>query len=150
MSTDVREMDQQSKPLSSVSSSEDLVALERARLLEEAGLRVAPPRHFRRPVERSFTQQERDQVTILFGGLTMRHDRLMRAGLEGLGYKVELVPMPTKLDCQTGKEYGNNGQCNPAYFTVGALVNHLKRLRDEQGIPTEQILANYLFATGGS
>src|SRR5690606_9414840 len=55
-----------------------------------------------------------------------------------------------KADFQAGKEYGNNGQCNPTYFTVGALVNYLKDLRDNQGIPTEDILQNYVFVTAGS
>jgi len=75
---------------------------------------------YRRPLERPFTRAERDRVTLLFGGLTQRQDRLVQAALEGLGYKAQRVPLPTKLDFQTGREYGNTGQCNPTYFTVGA------------------------------
>lgn len=126
------------------------LATRRAQLLREAGLSQDPARHFRRPVERPFTRPERDQVTLLFGGLSIRQDRLIQAALEGLGYGAELVPVATKADFQTGKEYGNNGQCNPTYFTVGALVNHLKRLRDEKKIPTEKILSDYVFVTGGA
>lgn len=126
------------------------VAAERVRLLREAGLPTEPPRHFRRPVEHPFTKTERGQVTILFGGLALRQDRLIRAALEGMGYRAELVPMPTRNDFQAGKEYGNNGQCNPTYFTVGTLVNHLKRLRDEEGIPTGTILSDYVFVTAGT
>ena len=125
-------------------------AAERVRLLREAGLPTEPPRHFRRPVERPFTKAERGRVTLLFGGLTLRQDRLMRAALDGMGYRAELVPMPTRNDFQAGKEYGNNGQCNPTYFTVGTLVNHLKRLRDEEGVPTDTILSDYVFVTAGT
>ena len=75
---------------------------------------------------------------------------MILAGLEGLGYNVALVPTPVKPDFQAGKEYGNNGQCNPTYFTVGALVNCLKRLRDEEGLPTEKILEDYLYITAGA
>ncbi len=126
------------------------VAAERERLMREAGLSIGRPQHFRRPTERTFTADEREEVTILFGGLTMRHEQLIHAGLEGLGYKVGLVPTPRKPDFQAGKEYGNNGQCNPTYFTVGALVNHLKRLRDDEGMSTEDILRKFVFITAGA
>ncbi|HRX86801.1 MAG TPA: activator of (R)-2-hydroxyglutaryl-CoA dehydratase [Phycisphaerae bacterium] len=126
------------------------VAAERERLLQEAGLSVGRPAQFRRPEEKPFTADERGTTTILLGGLTMRHEQLIHAGLEGLGYKIGLVPTPRKADFQAGKEYGNNGQCNPTYFTVGALVNYLKRLRDEEGLSTEDILKDYVFITAGA
>jgi predicted nucleotide-binding protein (sugar kinase/HSP70/actin superfamily) len=126
------------------------VSAERDRLLEQAGLRVGPVSHFRRPEERPFTRAERERVTILFGGLTTRHEELVFAGLEGLGYRVARVPTPRKADFQAGKEYGNNGQCNPTYFTVGALVNYLKDLRDRQGLSREQVVDEYVFITAGA
>ncbi|MBE7506648.1 MAG: activator of (R)-2-hydroxyglutaryl-CoA dehydratase [Planctomycetia bacterium] len=89
-------------------------------------------------------------MTIWLGGLTLRHEQLIVSGLEGLGYKVGLIPTPVKADFQAGKEFGNNGQCNPTYFTVGSLVNHLKRMRDEEGIPLEKILSDHLFVTAGA
>ncbi len=111
----------------------------------------APARgHFRRPAERAFLAHERGDVTLLFGGLTVRHDQLIAAGLEGLGYRAQAIPPPTKADFQAGREYGNYGQCNPTYFTVGALVNYLRRLRDEEGWPVERILADHVFVTAGS
>lgn len=138
-----------SLPLLSESIEATLQA-ERERMLKEAGIRVGPVQHFKRPVERNFTKAERGQVTIWFGGLTLRHEQLILAGLEGLGYKAGIIPTPAKPDFQAGKEYGNNGQCNPTYFTVGALVNHLKRMRDEEGIPLEKILSDHVFITAGA
>lgn len=126
------------------------VQAERERLMREAGLNIGSPRHFQRPKERGFTRQERGEVTIWMGGLTMRHEELIKAGLEGLGYKIGIIPTPVKADFQAGKEFGNNGQCNPTYFTVGAVVNHLKRMRDEQGVPLDEILNNHLFVTAGA
>ncbi len=108
------------------------------------------PLQYRRPCERPFMRAERDHVTILFGGLTQRQDRLVEAALEGLGYKAQRVPLPTKLDFQTGREYGNTGQCNPTYFTVGTLLNFLMQLRDVQGVPTERIISDYVFVTANS
>ncbi len=131
-------------------SIEATLQAERERMMKEAGIRVGPVQHFKRPTERNFTKAERGQVTIWFGGLTLRHEQLILAGLEGLGYKAGIVPTPAKPDFQAGKEYGNNGQCNPTYFTVGALVNHLKRMRDEENIPLEKILSDHVFITAGA
>src|SRR5262245_19144380 len=127
-----------SLPIAGQPPIDSILQAERERLMKEAGLSIGPVTHFRRPEERPFTKAEREKVTILLGGLTVRHDRLLHAALEGLGYKIALVPVPRKADFQAGKEYGNNGQCNPTYFTVGALVNYLKDLRDKQGISKEE------------
>ena len=53
--------------------------------------------------------------------------------MEGLGYKVQALPNPDVSGFQTGKEFGNNGQCNPTYFTVGNLVQFLQSLQ-KQGL----------------
>jgi hypothetical protein len=45
---------------------------ERARLRKIAGLET--PEHFHRPIERAFTAEQRNQVTILFGGFTETED----------------------------------------------------------------------------
>jgi hypothetical protein len=47
-----------------------------------------------------------------------------RGALRGIGYKVELG-CPDNDALQAGKEFGNRGQCNPTYFTVGNLVKYL-------------------------
>jgi predicted nucleotide-binding protein (sugar kinase/HSP70/actin superfamily) len=133
-----------------VADEEDIsqrLAAERDRLRREAGL--SAPRHFQRPHERAFTAEERDNVTILFGGLTWKHEELIKAVFLGCGYKCEMVPTPNVAAFQLGKEYGNNGQCNPTYFTVGNLVQYLQGL-EKKGIPRQQILDNYVFFTAGS
>lgn len=128
-----------------------MIEQERQRLVAELGLDGhGSARHFKKPGERNFTKAERGHTTIWFGGLTLRHEELLLSALEGLGYKAGIIPTPIKADFQAGKEYGNNGQCNPTYFTVGALVNHLKRMRDEQHLPVEDILNNHVFITAGS
>lgn len=93
---------------------------------------------------------EWQKTTVLIGGLTLRHEQLLCAALEGLGYRAQSIPTPTKADFQAGKEYSNHGQCSPTYFMVGALVNYLKRLRDTRGYPTERILTDYVFLTVGA
>jgi predicted nucleotide-binding protein (sugar kinase/HSP70/actin superfamily) len=125
------------------------LAEERARLEREAGIERREVKHFHRPVERSFTSEQRAHTTILFRGLTWKHERLIHAVLENLGYKCEPVPTPDKRAFQLGKEYGNNGQCNPTYFTVGNLVQFLQRL-EEKGLTKQEIIDNYVFFTAGS
>jgi len=120
---------------------------ERARLRKIAGL--DQPDHFHRPVERAFTAEQRPQTTILFGGFTWKHEDLIRAVFQGSGYRCEKLPVPDVPAFQTGKEFGNNGQCNPTYFTVGNLVQYLQFL-EKEGIPRQQILDNYVFFTAGS
>ena len=121
---------------------------ERSRL--QASIAAQRPRtHFQRPAERPFTAAERDRVTILFGGLTSKHEWLIKSAFQSAGYKVEVLPTPDVASFQLGKEFGNNGQCNPTYFTVGHLIKYLQQL-ESAGIPRQDIVNNYVFFTAGS
>jgi predicted nucleotide-binding protein (sugar kinase/HSP70/actin superfamily) len=108
------------------------------------------PPAYRRPAERPFTRAERGHVTLVFGSLSGVHDRLLKATLQGLGYRADHLPTPTRRDLQAGREYCNAGQCNPVYFVAGALINYLSRLRDQEGLAPERIVSDYVFVTAGS
>lgn len=125
------------------------VAAERLRLVRAAGLPEKPIEHFHRPTERLFTAEERDRVTILFGGFTWKHERFIEAVFRGCGYHCQMLPNPDVAAFQTGKEYGNNGQCNPTYFTVGNLIEFLRSL-EARGLSRQEIIDNYVFFTAGS
>ncbi len=122
---------------------------ERHRLEQEAGLASRSTQKFRKPAERPFIRSERDNTTILFGGLTWKHEKLVHGALESLGYRCEALPVPNKKAFQLGKEYGNNGQCNPTYFTVGNLVEYLQHL-EEKGLNKKEIAERYVFFTAGA
>ena len=107
-------------------------------------------RLYKRPVERPFLRAERGRVTLIFGSLSTAHDRLLKATLQGLGYRADHLATPNRRDFQTGREYCTAGQCNPVYFVTGALINYLSRLRDEEGVAPERIVADYVFVTVGS
>jgi predicted nucleotide-binding protein (sugar kinase/HSP70/actin superfamily) len=132
---------------------EDLIreklAIERARLAGELGIDLQRRDPFQRPVERGFSKDQRSHTTVLFGGLTWKHEHLIEGALGGLGYKVKPMPVPDVAAFQLGKEYGNNGQCNPTYFTVGNLVQYLQGL-EAAGVPKQDILENYVFITAGA
>jgi predicted nucleotide-binding protein (sugar kinase/HSP70/actin superfamily) len=144
---------QPSANLVQIGSVEDIIqsrlAEERARLEREAGFAKREVHHFKRPAERPFTREQRGRTTLLFGGLTWKHEKLVHGALEGLGYIAEAVPTPNVRAFQTGKEYGNNGQCNPTYFTVGNLVQYLQNL-EEQGLGKQEIIDRYVFFTAGA
>jgi predicted nucleotide-binding protein (sugar kinase/HSP70/actin superfamily) len=125
------------------------LAEERARLEREAGVQRREVHQFKRPKERPFTREQRAHTTLLFGGLTWKHEKLVQGALEGLGYLAKPVPTPNVRAFQAGKEYGNNGQCNPTYFTVGNLVTFLQGL-EEQGLSKQEIIDNYVFFTAGA
>src|SRR5205823_11234479 len=130
-----------------VESLTDRLAAERDRLRREAGL--SGVKHFQRPQENPFLAHERGKVTILFGGLTWKHEELIKAVFRGSGYRCERLPNAVVADFQAGKEYGNNGQCNPTYFTVGNLVRFLQGV-EAHGVPRQEIIENYVFFTAGS
>lgn len=105
--------------------------------------------HYRRPPERPFLAAERDRTTILFGGLTTRHERLLQAAFEQAGYRAERLPVPDRAALEIGKEYGNAGQCNPAHFTVGSLIQYLRQL-EARGLTRREICDRYVYVTAGS
>jgi predicted nucleotide-binding protein (sugar kinase/HSP70/actin superfamily) len=97
-----------------------------------------------------FKKSERAKVTLLIGGLTLAQDYLIEGGLKGIGYSVQMLDVPTNEGFQTGKEFGNRGQCNPTYFTVGNLVQYLITLRDKHGMSAKDIVEKYVFLTAGA
>jgi predicted nucleotide-binding protein (sugar kinase/HSP70/actin superfamily) len=120
-------------------------AEERKRLGLEEG-----KEHWRDEVQQAFTASQRGHTTILVCGLTVAHDIFVEAALSGVGYKVKRLDVPDNDALRYGKEFGNRGQCNPTYFTVGNLVKYLTYLRDEKGMSTEEVEQNHVFLTAGA
>lgn len=85
--------------------------------------------------------------TLLLGGLTRAHDVCLGAALASLGYRARVLPVPDNRDLAAGRQYGNRGWCNPAYYTTGNLVRFLQGLRASG---EERIAERYAFLTVGS
>ncbi len=113
------------------------------------GLSADDVKHWTDPVPSTFTKAQRAHTTILVSGLTMAHDLFIQSALRGIGYKVKAMDCPDNAALQFGREFGNRGQCNPTYFTVGNLVKYLHELRD-QGMSNEDIVNNHVFVTAGA
>ena len=88
-------------------------------------------------------------MTVLLGGLTAVHDRLITAVFETCGYRASNLAAPDLESYQLGRQYGNVGQCNPAYFTIGNLIKYLQSL-EAGGLSREQIIDRYVFFTSGT
>ncbi len=121
-------------------------AEERRRL----GIEEEKVQHWHDANPQTFTREERENTTILLGGLTLAHDTLVTGALSGLGYTVQPLDCPDLEALRLGKEFGNRGQCNPTYFTVGNLVKTLSHLRDKQGMSTADVIKKYVFLTAGA
>lgn len=106
--------------------------------------------HWKDENPKAFSATERGNTRLLFGGLTAAHDSVMEAAFQSLGYNAKALPYPDVVALQTGKEFGNRGQCNPTYFTVGNLVRYLTDLREREGRSVDDIIKNNMFLTFGA
>src|SRR5512141_1919465 len=106
-------------------------------------------RPFHRPIELPFTAEERGRVTLLFGGLTVEHERMLTAAFTGHGYRCGAVPQPDRTAHELGKEFCSNNLCNPVYFTVGSLLAYLRTL-EARGLSRSEILRDYAYVTAAS
>jgi predicted nucleotide-binding protein (sugar kinase/HSP70/actin superfamily) len=104
--------------------------------------------HYRAYRPRPFTRAERDRVTILFGGLHWRAERILQGAIENCGYNARILPVATKQDLLTGRETADIGQCCPTSFTTGNLANFL---RDEARVKgARAVVDDYVYVTAGS
>jgi predicted nucleotide-binding protein (sugar kinase/HSP70/actin superfamily) len=153
MNTTTTPTPQRSRSLSIVSQPQVQSLLDDAkqRFAEEEGVSFAASTCTSRSrSSMTFTAPQRPHTTLLFGGLTFRHEHLLKGVFESLGYKTAVVPTPNVNAFQLGKEYGNNGQCNPTYFTVGNLVQYVQHLRDDKGMTVQEIIDSHIFLTAGA
>jgi len=89
------------------------------------------------------------ETIMLVGGLTILQDKLIETALHSIGENFIALPNPNFESFQKGKAFGNRGQCNPTYFTVGNLVKYLQNLRDEKGLSEKEIVQKYAYVTAG-
>jgi predicted nucleotide-binding protein (sugar kinase/HSP70/actin superfamily) len=97
---------------------------------------------------RPFTREERDEVTILFGGLHWRVERLIQGAMENLGYRTQVLPTASRADLLTGREVADIGQCCPTSFTTGNLANVLRE--EAARVGAQEVAKRYVYVTAGS
>lgn len=63
---------------------------------------------------------------VLLGGLGAVRDALAVAALRGAGLDAERLPPPTDLGLARARVLGNHGQCNPAQYAVGTVLERAR------------------------
>ena len=106
------------------------------------------PEPYRAYKPQPFTREERDKVTILFGNLHWRAERVMQGVFSNLGYRTQILPTATRADLLAGREVADIGQCCPTSFTTGNLVNTLRS--EAKRIGAEEVSKNFIYLTAGS
>lgn len=104
--------------------------------------------HYRAYAPRPFTKEERDRVTILFGGLHWRAERVLQGMFENMGYQAQVLPVATKEDLLSGREVADIGQCCPTSFTTGNLANFLRS--EAARVGKEEVVNRYVYLTAGA
>ncbi len=104
--------------------------------------------HYKAYRTRPLTTEDRESLTILFGGLTWKHERLIQGVFHNLNYNAEPLPNITRADLDVGKELIDVGACCPTIFTTGNLASHLKTKSEIVG--QEQVANKYAFLTAGA
>src|SRR3990172_5269326 len=103
--------------------------------------------HYKAYKPKPFTREERETTTILYGGLTWKHERLIQVVLQNLKYNAQPLPNVARADLDAGKELIDVGACCPTIFTTGNLVNFLKSEVAERG--KEEVAKKYVYLTAG-
>ena len=69
--------------------------------------------HYTSYKARPFTREERDKVTILFGGLTWKHERLVQGVFNNLNYNAKPLPNITRAGPRCRQRTDRRGRVLP-------------------------------------
>ena len=105
-------------------------------------------RPYKAYVPRPFTRSERSHVSILFGGLHWRVERVVEAVFENAGYRAQRLPTATRQDLNLGRELADIGQCCPTSFTTGNLASFLNARAADIG--ADEVARRYVYLTAGA
>ena len=105
-------------------------------------------RHYAGYRPRPFVPAERKDVTLLLGGLTWKHERLVQGAFENMGYRAASLPNIARADLEAGKELIDAGACCPTVFTTGNLVRFLRTKAEQEG--AAEVARKYVFLTAGA
>src|SRR4030095_1015453 len=104
--------------------------------------------HYTAYKPRPFTRDERKGVTVLYGGLNWKYERLIKGVFHNLGYNAEPLPNVARADLDAGKELIDAGACSPTTFVTGNLTNFLKSEVAKQG--KDDVVNKYVYLTAGA
>ncbi|MDP3235772.1 MAG: hypothetical protein Q8N26_23505 [Myxococcales bacterium] len=85
-------------------------------------------------------------MTFLVGGLGQARDTLLCAALRGAGLGVRQLPPPSDVGLRRARALGNHGQCSPAHYAVGAVL----QAADASGLSRSEFARTHQWVTVGS
>ncbi|MCL2759166.1 MAG: hypothetical protein FWD22_03035 [Treponema sp.] len=94
-------------------------------------------------------RKDKKKVTILYNMIEENKSFFLQGYFHRLGYRYRDLGDHTKDDFLLGREYGTRMQCNPVYFTLGTFIKELIRIEKEENLTKEEIVAKYVFLSGG-
>ncbi|MGM0460790.1 MAG: hypothetical protein ACQEQ4_00005, partial [Fibrobacterota bacterium] len=94
-------------------------------------------------------KKDKDKVTVLFTMVERRKSFFLRAYFERMGYRYRDMGDHVPQDLYLGRKWGTRMQCNPLYFTSGAIIRSLLKIQEETGLSKEEIVEKYVFLCGG-
>jgi len=75
---------------------------------------------------RIFTEEMKEQYTILMPQMSPIHFKLLEAAFHSFGYNAKLLPEVDVQAIEEGLKYINNDACYPAILTLGQIISYLK------------------------
>ena len=106
------------------------------------------PNHYKAYKSRPFFKEEKETVTILFGGLTWKHERLIQGVFHNLHYRAEPLPNVVRANLDAGKELTDVGACCPTTFVTGNLISFLRSEIEKRG--KTEVVQKYAYLTAGA
>mgnify|MGYP003694346433 CR=1 FL=1 len=105
--------------------------------------------HYRAYAPKPFTRAERDSVTVLFGGLHWRVERLIQAVLENGGNRAEVLPVATRerISSPAGRS-PTSASAVPRASRRGTWSTSSSRRRRRHG--GEETAKRYVYLTAGA
>ena len=94
-------------------------------------------------------KKDKKKVTILYNMIEARKSFFLRAYFHRAGYNYQDLGNHVKADVHAGREWGTRMQCNPIYFTAGAIIRSLLKIEEETGMSKKEIVDKYIFLGGG-
>lgn len=107
-----------------------------------------PVTHYQAYTPRPFTREARQTTTLLYGGLTWKHERLIQGAFHNLGYKARPLPNASRADLDAGKAAIDAGACCPTTFVTGNLMNFLQAEAVQHG--PDAVAEHYAYLTAGA
>lgn len=111
--------------------------------------KISCPDQWRAYPNPPWRKRDKHEATVLFNFVERRKSLFLKAYLERKGFACRDMGDHVKEDVFFGKEFGNRMECNPMYFTSGALIRNLMEIHEREGLSKREVVEQYVYLGGG-